>query len=73
MSPTSLRHALAAAVAAGVIALAGCGTDDAVKRDAKDAGRTIDREAGNADEKAGEAGKEAGREAEKAAEDVDGN
>ncbi|HEX8101092.1 MAG TPA: hypothetical protein VF533_00630 [Solirubrobacteraceae bacterium] len=73
MSPTRLRHALAAAAAAGLLALSGCATDDAVKKDGKKAGRTIDKKAGKADEKAGKAAGDAADDAGEAVEDVDGN
>ena len=61
------------AVAALATGAAACSTDDAVERDTRDAREKIDKEAGNADEKAGDAAKDGAREAEKAAEDVDGN
>lgn len=43
MSPSRLRHALAAAAAAGLIAITGCSTDDAVKKDAKQAGKKAEK------------------------------
>ena len=58
----------AAALAFGA---SGCGTDDAVERDAKDAKQEVEKS--GADEKAKEAGKDAGDAVEKGAEDVDGN
>ena len=65
---TTLRLRLPALVVAAMLAAAapGCSTDDAAKKDAKEAARDADKAAGNADEKAK-------KDAEKAAEDVDGN
>jgi hypothetical protein len=65
---TALRLRLPALVVAAMLAAAapGCSTDDAVKKDAKNAGQDADKAAGNTDEKAK-------KEAKKAAEDVDGN
>jgi len=71
LAPRS-RLTILAAVAALGAALPACGTDDAIERDTKDAGRQLDTGAGNADEKAGEAAKDAGDKLEKGAEDVDG-
>jgi len=54
---------LTALVTAGLIALsgaaAGCGTDDAAEKDARDAGEQIDKEAGGTDEKLKDAGSDA--------------
>ena len=65
---TALRLRLPALLVAAMLAAAapGCSTDDAAKKDAKEAKRDADKAAGSADEKAK-------KEAEKAAEDVDGN
>lgn len=46
---TTLLLALSGAAATG------CGTDDAIERDAKSAGKEADKAAGNTDEKAGQA------------------
>jgi hypothetical protein len=66
------RLTILAAVAALGAALPACGTDDAIERDTRDAGRQLDKGAGGADEKAGEAARDAGDESENAVEDVDG-
>lgn len=66
------RLTILAAVAALGAALPACGSDDAIERDTRDAGRQLDKGAGSADEKAGEAAKDAGDELDKAADDVDG-
>jgi hypothetical protein len=64
----ALRLRLPALAAAAMLAAAapGCATDDAVKKDANQAGKKADKAAGNTDEKAK-------KDAKKAAEDVDGN
>jgi hypothetical protein len=67
--PTPKLSLLLTLAALGVAA-PGCGTDDAVERDAKDAAEEVEKS--NVDEKAGEAAEDAGREAEKAGRDVDG-
>ena len=66
------RLSLLAVVAALAAALPACGTDDAVERDTQDAGQELDKDAGNADEKAKDAAEDAGDEIEKGVEDVDG-
>ena len=53
------RRTAVAAMAAGLLSFGGCSTDDAVKRDAEDAGRSIDKGAGKADERATDAVKDA--------------
>ena len=60
--PTSRLSHLAVLLAAGAVAFgaAGCSTDDAAKKDAKNAGEEVEKS--NADEKV-----------EKGVEDVDGN
>jgi hypothetical protein len=59
-------------VAALAGALPACGTDDAVKRDAKDAQQDVDKGAGKADEKAKDAAEDAGDEIEQGAKDAGG-
>lgn len=49
----------AALISPGAMAMAGCESDDAAKRDAKEVGRDLDDAAGNTDEKAGEAAEDA--------------
>jgi hypothetical protein len=51
-------------------ALAGCATDDAVEKDAKNAKQDADRAAGTNDEKAGRAAQDAGEKAKNAGEDA---
>jgi hypothetical protein len=63
--PAQRPRLVLAAVVAGLVALPGCGTDDAVRRD-------VDRGAGTVDERAKDAAKDAGREVENGVEDVDG-
>ena len=46
-------------LAPGAAALGGCASDDAVRKDAKEAGRDLDDAAGNNDEKAGKAAEDA--------------
>ncbi len=58
------RNRLGALVAAllitpGAVALSGCESDDAAKRDAEKAGEKLDKELGNSDEKAKQAGEDA--------------
>lgn len=71
MSLPGLRI-VTAAVVAGVVALGGCGTDDAVDRDTEGIQRDVDRGAGRLDERAKDATKDAGRDVEKGVRDVDG-
>ena len=72
LAPRRRLSLLLAVVALAAGAATGCDTDDAAERDAKDAQREIDKEAGGADEKAREEAEDAGREVEKGVEDVDG-
>jgi hypothetical protein len=63
--------ALLTALALGTSgALAGCATDDAVEKDAKNAKQDADKAAGNNDEQAGKAAEDAGQEAKDAGEDA---
>jgi hypothetical protein len=72
MLRTRLRIPLLLLTLALGLGAPGCGTDDAVKRDAEDARQRVDKEAGNLDERAKDAGQDAAKEAEKGIEDVDG-
>ena len=69
--PTTPKLPTLLAAAALAFGAAGCATDDAVERAAKDAGQEVEKS--GADEKAEKAGKDAGDAIEKGAEDVDGN
>lgn len=73
MSRLRARLMLMAAGAALAGGLPACGTDDAIERDTEDARQQIDKDAGNADEKAKDAAEDAGDDVEKGVEDVDGN
>ena len=66
------RLTILATVAALGAALPACGTDEAVERDTEDARQELDRDAGNADEKAKDAAEDSGDELERGVEDVDG-
>ena len=72
---TALRLRLPALLVAALLAAAapGCSTDDAAKKDAKNAAQDADKAAGKADEKAKNEADKAKKDAEQAAEDVDGN
>lgn len=60
------RKLFAALLAAGSLAAAGCGTDDAIERDVRDATEDIRREGEEAREDVEDAVEDAGREAEEA-------
>lgn len=65
--------ALLAAALLGLSALAaGCASDDAVEKDAKNAAREADKAAGNNDEKVAKESKDAGEDAVDAVDDDDG-
>jgi hypothetical protein len=75
MNVNDLPRRLAALLAATLLALsgataAGCSTDDAAKKDAKNAAEDADKAAGNKDEKAASDAEDAGRDA---ADEIDDN
>ena len=69
-APHHPKLSLLLAIGALAVAAPGCGTDDAVERDAKDAAEEVEKS--NAGEKAKDAAGEAGDKLEKGAKDVDG-
>ncbi len=70
--PSARSFVALLAALASLASLPACGSDDAVKRDAEDVRREVDKGAGTVDEQVKDAAKEAGRAIEKGVEDVDG-